>query len=205
MKISEKKHYLILIVLGFLFFIKPAGQLFGQDYYQNPLVPRTPKVYLGLGLGINDYGLGILLEMPVTRTISLSGGVGIGGWGTKIGGGINIYADHVGRGSEFSLGYSQASGLKDFETTMAVNPGDKNQLVRLDLYTVSTINLIYTYNLKVGKSFKAGFSVGYAFCITESAYKLKTSGVTLTTASQQVLNMMQPGGLIIGMKFMFGI
>jgi hypothetical protein len=191
----------IFLFIGFIIILQSGNQLFGQqlEYVNRPV--QTRPFYFGFGLGVNDYGLGLNLEAPIAQNLSINGNVGIGGWGLKLGGSINLYS--LNNHSEFSLGYSHASGIKDFHTELSVEPNGKEQSVNLDLNQVSTINLIYSYNIKVGRSSKIAFSGGYAICLTNEAYRIKDF-VTLDTTSQLVIDMMQPGGLIFGVKLMIG-
>ena len=75
----------------------------------------------------------------------------------------------------------------------------------LDLNQVGTVNLIYSYNFQLGKSSKFVFSAGYAIPVTDKAYELKTIGMTLTETSKEVIDLMQPGGVILGIKILFGV
>jgi hypothetical protein len=201
MTTTLKKSGLIILLAGALFCIQSMNPLHGQEYSD----VRVPSVYLGPGFEVNNYGFGLGLEIPVSGKMSLTGNAGIGGWGTKIGGTINYYFVDVTGKSELSLGYSRASGLKDFSTDLYVEPNETKQTVKLDLNVVQTINLMYTYNLRIGRSVKVGFTGGYAISLTNTPYTLKTQGVTLTSTSEQVLKIMQPGGVIVGIKFMFGL
>jgi hypothetical protein len=201
MKTTLKKLSLIILFAGALFCIQSFNPLHGQEYS----VVRTPSVYLGMGFEVNNYGFGLGLEVPVSGKISITGNAGVGGWGSKIGGTINYYFTDVTGRSEISLGYSRASGLKNFTTDLYVEPNDTKQSVNLDLNVVQTVNLMYTYNLRVGRSSKIGFTGGYAISLTNTPYKLNTMGVTLSPSSEQVLNIMQPGGLIVGIRFMLGL
>jgi hypothetical protein len=107
------------------------------------------------------------------------------------------------QGSEFSIGYTRASGLKNFEAGLRVEPSGTEQTVNIDLEMVWTINLSYTYNVKVGRNCKLGISTGYAVSMTKKAYHVN-SPVTITEESRMLLKIMQPGGIIFGAKFMFG-
>jgi len=205
MKTNLKKLSFIVLLAGTLFCIQSRDPLYGQQNAVDFNKPILPSVYLGLGLEVNNYGFGFGLEVPVSGNVSITGNAGIGGWGTKIGVSINYYFTDITGKSQLSLGYSRASGLKDFSTELYVEPNDTKQTVKLDLNVIQTINLIYTYNLRIGKSCKTGFSGGYAIPLTKTPYAIKTQGITLTSSSDQVLKMMEPGGLIIGIKFMFGI
>jgi hypothetical protein len=205
MKTNGRNLQKIVLITGLLIFIRPTALLLGQQTFQIPNESKNPSLYLGLGLAVNDYGLGLGIEIPLSSKISVNGNLGLGGWGFKAGGSLNFYTSQISNKSELSLGYSYASGLKDFNYELWVDPNETKQMINLDLNAIGTINLLYTYNLKIGNSCKAGFSAGYAIPITTTPYKVKTSGAILSSTSQQLLDIMAPGGLIIGIRFMFGI
>lgn len=48
---------------------------------------QAPRVYLGGGIGINDYGIGFGAEFPIAGKVLGYCDLGSGGWGTKIGAG----------------------------------------------------------------------------------------------------------------------
>jgi hypothetical protein len=56
----------------------------------------------------------------------------------------------------------------------------------------------------MGRASKFVFSAGAAFCLTSNPYDVQSQGITLSSTSEQVLQIMQPGGLVVGIKFMFG-
>jgi hypothetical protein len=173
------------------------AQVYTENYNQSP--------YIGLGLGINDYGLGFGLEFPLHNKINGYGNIGVGGWGYKIGVGLSYFPRMAPFGSSINIGYSYASGLPDLETELEVSPNNTTQEVLLDLKPVGTINLFYTYSWTLGRRGKFSLSAGYAVPFEEDAYELKTPNVVLSSTSKQVMRMMQPGGFIFGLKFMFRI
>jgi hypothetical protein len=179
-----------------------------KEEYMILLPEPIPSVYLGIASGINNYSglIGIALEAPISPPISLFGQAGIGTWGTKIGGGFRYYQNPDLYGSAWSLGYSSASGLADFEIEMEVENPKRNQMVLLDLERVGTLNLEYSYNIRLGTKSKFSLHLGYAFPLNKGDnYKLKSSGVQLSTTSKQSLAFLQPGGLLIGLALMLGI
>jgi hypothetical protein len=202
MRTSIKSIKRILLIIGCTILLNSNDQLFSQqfEYAEKSSQPRS--LFLGFGLGINDYGLGLNLEVPISQGSSLNGNIGIGGWGLKLGGSINFYPKN--EHNEFSIGYAYASGLRNFHTSLTVEPNGTQQTLDLDLYGVSTINLLYTYNIKIGASSKLAFSGGYAICLTSNAYNIKNS-VTLDQTSKLVMDWMQPGGFIFGIKLMIGL
>lgn len=193
----------VMMLFAFLLFFNES--MYAQQESWTSLRSKTPSTFIGIGLGINDYGLGGCIEIPIVEKLSLYGNAGIGGWGWKLGAGISFYPSKSPYGSSFSIGYASASGLKDFETALAVEPNNQNELVTLNLNRVETLNLVYSYNFQLGKKSKFALSAGYAIPVTNNAYDIITTGVTLTETSKQVMDILQPGGLILGFKFLFGI
>ena len=166
---------------------------------------ELPKMYLGLGLGINDYGIGGSIEIPLSDALCFYGNSGLGGWGWRLGGGISFYPSRMPLKSSWSIGYATASGFSDFETTLDVAPNDATQAVLLDLNRVGTVNLTYAYNIRTRNNNKWVLSTGYAIPITTNSYEILSEGVVLTDLSKEVIEVMQPGGLILGFKFLFGL
>ena len=197
-------HLLVTLLLGFFIIILPQ-RIMAQLTNENPEMVATPSTLVGFGFGINDYGLGGGVELPIAKKITLYGNIGIGGWGWKVGGGLSFYPQQMLYKSSISLGYSVAMGGKGLEEELEVEPSGQSQKVVLDLNKVGTVNLIYSYNIKIGRYSKFVVSTGYAIPVTSNAYEVKSPGVTLTESSKQIISVMQPGGLIFGLKFMFGM
>ena len=207
MKTNKYKHSIAILVTGIIIsmnsIIPADAQKQNPEYYQDQELPNDKFRYLGLGMGINDYGMGVCGELSIIKELSVFGNAGIGGWGWKLGGGLMFYPKGGPYKSSLSIGYSHASGLQNFETQLPT-VSDPNATVLLDLNPVGTVNLVYSYNLILGKSHKVVFSGGYAIALSSNNYDIN-NGVVLTPESEQVLNILQPGGLILGMKFMFGL
>jgi hypothetical protein len=196
----------ILLLTGLVFILQSQNGLYGQEF-ENVSVNETqvrPFLFLGPGLSANEYGIGLTTEIPFSDKFSANANLGLGGWGFKLGGSFNFYPVSVSQKSEFSLGYSWASGLKDFETELWIYPYGDLRTINLDLNPVSTINATYTYNLKVGKTCKLGFSAGYALSINSEPAWILNSTDPLNSDSKSLLDILQPGGLIIGVKFVIG-
>lgn len=111
---------------------------------------RSNLIYVGFGLGINDYGLGTGIEIPLCKKLSILANFGVGFWGPKIGNSINFYLKQVSYGSGFSLGYTFSSGI-EYETKF-------------------TTNLMYSYSWSFGKPVKLTLSFGCAipYMVTDS-------------------------------------
>ncbi len=166
-----------------------------------------PRVFLGGGMGINDYGIGIGVQFPVVGPVLGYVDLGSGGWGNKIGIGASYYFDSFVKGPSFSAGVARAAGLEGLETELTVEPNSNKQTVELNCSDVYTLNLKYAYNVPLGRSNRNKFemSIGYAVPFSSDNYTVVTPNVTLDKTSEGVMKMMEPGGLIVGAKFMFGI
>ncbi|MCF8370704.1 MAG: hypothetical protein K9H64_03710 [Bacteroidales bacterium] len=193
----------VIMLITFLLFVN--GSIHAQQDPQTTETTHTPQIFIGLGLGLNEYGLGGCMEIPIVDRLSIYGNAGLGGWGWKLGAGISFYPSKTPYKSSFGIGYASASGLKDFETELPVEPNDQNKKVTLDLNRVGTINLVYSYNFHLGRKSKFVLSTGYAIPVTNNAYELKSTGVILSETAKQALVIIQPGGLILGFKFLFGV
>lgn len=193
----------VMVLFTFVLFFNES--MYAQQDSWPPLSTKTPSTFLGIGLGINDNGFGGCIEIPLIEKLSLYGNAGLGGWGWKLGGGISFYPSKGPYGTSFSIGYASASGFKNFETELAVEPDNQNKLILLNLNPVGTVNLVYAHNFRMGQKSKFALSAGYAIPVTKNAYDVITTGETLSDISMQVMDIMQPGGLIVGFKFLFGI
>jgi hypothetical protein len=205
MKTKRKKINTVVILATLAIIVLSSDPVLAQSNLKDVDVVKTQPVFLGFGTSINDCGiLSAGVEFPVLKMFSLYGSAGLGSWGWKIGGGITYYPQHKPFKSGYSVAYYSASGLDNFETKLMVEPSGIEQNVKLNLKQAGTVNFVYSYNLKVGQSSKFVFYAGYAIPVTEKAYTI-VDNVSLTETSIQFLNIMQPGGVIIGVKFMIGI
>lgn len=161
--------------------------------------------FLGFGIGFNEYGLGGSFEFALTEKVAGFGNVGIGLWGYKLGAGVSIYPKGEPYGSSFSFGYAHATGLDEVEAEMQIEPNDQTETVLMNLEDCGTFNIVYSYNFKVGQKNKFALSAGYAIPLQEAPYTIQTPGIELNDISEKVMEFMQPGGLIFGLKFMFGL
>lgn len=192
-------------IILFTILLFASALVFAQAGVQSMYEKKAPSAMLGAGLGINDYGLGLCLEVPLVEKLTVYGNAGIGGWGGKLGAGFSFYPAKFPYKSSISVGYATASGLKDFETDLPVEPNNQTQKVLLDLHRVGTVNLVYSYNFRMGKKSKFSLSTGYAIKVTDDPYQLKSNGVTLSNDAKTVIDIVQPGGFIIGARFLIGL
>lgn len=197
-------HQLIKIAV-LLLLVHSISQLNAQTKPERAGQPA----FVGLGLGINDNGLAIGVELPVLKMLSLGGTAGLGGWGWKVGAGITYYPSHTPYKSGISVSYYSASGIDRVQQSLWVEPNGAEKSVYLKLHRVGTVNLVYSYNLKVGKASKFVFSGGYAIAVSnDPAFEILDNSqgeIVLNDASESLMEFLKPGGVIVGVKFMFGI
>jgi len=197
-KSTFMKHFLLLILFAFLL-IKLDAQVITENKQDN-----SRRFHLGVGTGIDNFtgALGISGTLRVTEMVSVRGGFGVGGWGTKSSIGLKF---DKGANSKwaYNLGYSACSGLEDFVTELE-NNSSVNKDVTLDLLSASTLNLAIDRNWRVGRHNLFYLEMGYAVPLQGRRWTVK-DGTTLSTDSENFINMMQPGGIIFGLGFAFGL
>jgi hypothetical protein len=205
MKTTSISRKLPLFMAAMMLFVLSGSHINAQTKPERIGQPA----FVGLGLGINDNGLAIGLELPVLPMFSIVGTAGLGAWGWKVGAGITYYPSHTPFKSGISVSYYSASGIDRVKQVLWVEPDGAETDVYLKLYRVGTVNLVYSYNLKVGKASKFVFSGGYAIPVSnDPAYEIlynSQGNIVLTDYSENFMEFMKPGGLIVGVKFMFGI
>lgn len=168
---------------------------------------QPPKIFLGVGLGVNDYGFGIGAEFNVYNNFWVYGNAGLSTWNGRLTTGITIYPKSNGYKSSFSFGYSYATSSEDFSANLEVEQPNSKPVMKevlLDQNSVSTLNFKYSYNLKIGKKSKFVFSGGYSVLLTKTLYVNK-SLYQLTEKSEDFIKLMAPGGIIVGITFMIGV
>jgi hypothetical protein len=166
------------------------------------------KIYLGIGTGLN-YPTGIIggsLEVQLVKNLTAFGSLGLGSWGGKVGAGLRIYPSYPGKFA-FGIGYSYASGIDDVELEMEeefVYGGSGVSTVTFNLLPSSTINISAIKHWLIGKEKKnrIGIEAGYAIPTANDRFQ---SEATLTRQGRTFMNILQPGGFMIGTTFSFGL
>jgi hypothetical protein len=186
------KTYIMNRILIILFAVAISYTAFSQN------------TYLTVGTGLNCYHglIGVGVDTRLTDQLGFRATAGLGGWGGKIGGGL-IYRKNGPEGFGILVGYSSASGLKDFKTELETGSG--KQEVTLDLLRCGTINISGNRGWRVGNRNIFNLEFGYAFSVAPEKYYVIKSGQTLNSTSETVLKLLQPGGLLLSASFMFGI
>lgn len=202
-----KNCILLIAIAAFLF----SYSLHAQN--ETGLKDAPPKVqnediapiFISISGGINHTGiLGVGLEYPIQDQIAVFADVGIGGWGFKAGFGGSYYFNNIRKGSSLNLAYYFASGTGNQPVEIA----DEDGIGRLVVYNpVGTINLTYAQNWNLGRKGKFALIGGYAIGTgkKENAYQYQNSNYIPTDFDKTVLNVVHPDGLILGIKFLFGV
>lgn len=172
----------------------------------NAQSPR--KVYLGVGTGLN-YPTGIIganAEFQFARGASIYGAFGLGSWGGKAGGGFRFYPSYPDKFA-FSLSYSYASGINDVDLDMEdeyVVGGSGISSVNFKLRPASTVNVSILKHWLVGPGRKnrIGIEAGYAIPLSTDRFE---SAEQLTADGKTFMNILQPGGFLLGTAFSFGL
>ncbi len=170
----------------------------------NSSIEPLPKFYVGVGAGVNSFTgiLGLSGTINVTDHVALRGAAGIGAWGYRFTFGINGHKDYR-RGWNYGLSYSYYSGIADMKLDMEVNSGDKEK-VTLDYLPTGTINFTLARSWRLGRKNSFYLETGYAKAIQNKPWKV-SSGQILSPTSNQVMNIVRPGGLMFGVGFTFGL
>lgn len=194
------------------------GMLFNTSNIQAQEVPTAPdlgagRVFFGFESGINSKVglLGVRLQAAATNKIAFGAGAGLGSWGGKLGFYGRYYFKENFRGSYLHFGYNIATGLSGFETELETDDlsasGVEDRTVTLDFKPVGLIDLGYGYAGKLGQKSRFYFQTGLAFRTVEvtDTYELKTPGLVLTETSEDILQLLSPGGLILAIGIDFGL
>jgi hypothetical protein len=162
-----------------------------------------PAFMLGAATGMNSYSglLGIVVKLNFFDRVALEGALGIGSWGKKFSVGI-IYQKTAGS-MYFGLGYSALPGVAGLKLNLEL--ANKNmQEITVDFLQASTLNVKMGSNWKVGRKHLFYIEYGYAIPLQPHPWVIK-NGYALSKTSIAELHLIQPGGLLFGLGFLFGL
>ena len=146
--------------------------------------------------------LGVSANLRLFSTVSLQGGIGLGGWGSKYSIGIK-YSSHYNGGWYYGLGFSNSPGEKNVKVNMQISTV-VTQSVTIDYLKESTLNFKVGYDWIMGMKNIFYLEFGYALPLQTDPWRV-TDGSSLSATTIEALRLDQPGGLIIGLGFTFGI
>jgi hypothetical protein len=195
-KLTFMKKCFLFILCAFLLI-----RLEAQNITENKSDNAHP-FYLGVGTGFDNFTgmVGVSGTLYVVDNLAIRGGLGIGGWGAKKSIGLKLDSRNDGKWS-YNLGYSVASGLDDASVELETNNGQTSK-VKVDLLSASTLNLAIDRNWRIGRSNNFYLEFGYAIPMQGQRWKM-VEGYYTTNNGAKVLDIMQPGGIILGAGFAF--
>lgn len=183
--------------------------LFVVSLSLNNASAQESTVFIGVGTGFNanSGGLGVQLELPVASQLSFLGGVGIGSWGAKTSLSLNYHFNPSGIGGAIGVGFAHGSGLTETTPIDVTFKDDTESEVKFRLKPSSGINLMYHYTWQLGTKNKLVFTTGITAPLATDRFEVidDTEGKELNNETKQKINALAPGGLIIGLTFMFGV
>jgi hypothetical protein len=197
-----KNCFLVLIIVSLPILI--YGQ--EKELYVNPVEQDVPPaLYVGTGTGMNNLNafLGFFLEGNIIQNFTLAGGFGIGAWGYKAAVAARYYRKYPYK-VFYGLGFSTASGISNIELEVYTEPNNETEFVEFRMKRANTLNLSLGYQFKAGKKGRIYLELGYGIRLQPDRYEILTPNVQLTETSTQVMDMMVPGGLILGVGYSFG-
>jgi len=203
---------ILLLSIPALSFAQDTGIYDQPDKDQNDETEKKEmyiaKTYLGPSIGINNISgmIGFLAEVNIVKNVTLTGGLGMGAWGYKASLGGRYYRNYP-KGIFYGLGISTATGGKEVEVDLNVEPDNRKETVKMDLDQVFNVNLSLGYQFRLGKRARFNFEVGYSVPLQDEPYKVSNSNsnFVLSSDGKKAMDFSTPGGLILGIAFTFGI
>lgn len=189
--------------LLFLSIIFLSFELKGQtNEYFDP--EDRPRFYLGIGTGINSYtGLaGLSGNYIIDKKLFIQAGLGLSSWGIRTSIGLR-YDQSYRNGLTYGINLVNSSGADDIDLELETTNGATRD-INMRLERISTINIKTGYNWWFGKNNTFNINLGYSFAFKKQPWTVK-DGSSLSVTSQQVLQLIAPGGIILGIGFTFGL
>jgi hypothetical protein len=168
---------------------------------------RPPVLYINTSTGINNNtGLvGVGIDVPVGQKLLLGAGAGISTWGDKIyiGGKYFLRPGHT--GWAFGGGVTHNTGLTNFTDNLETVYGNTEQ-VTLNLNAQTNVFLAAYRYWSIGRKRinKFYLELGWSVPLTGDRFD-QTDGDPISSNSTATMNLLSPGGIIVGAGFSFGV
>ncbi|WP_296620635.1 hypothetical protein [Marivirga sp.] len=163
-----------------------------------------PKFYFGVGTGINTYtGLaGLSGNFIIEKKLFVQAGLGLSSWGVRTSIGLR-YDRSYRNGFTYGIGLSNSSGIDDIDMELETASGGTRD-INMQLENAPAIYIKTGYNWWFGENNTFNINLGYSVALKGQPWTVN-DGSSLSPTSQQVLQLIAPGGIILGMGFTFGI
>jgi hypothetical protein len=193
-----------------------ATTVMAQDYDQTIQPTNKVKVkekrsgscsnlYIDLSTGLNNNAglLGVGVDGHVSDAFSINGGVGLlTTWGYKLYLGGKYYFNSCHKGWAIGGGFTYSTGIKDFEPTLETAYGTQEQ-VRLDLLAQTNFFAAAYKYWNLGRRNRLYLELGYSAPLSTDKFT-QTGGSPISKHSSDLMRLISPGGLIVGLGFSFG-
>jgi hypothetical protein len=167
--------------------------------------PVCAPFYIGFSYGVNNPSgfIGLDLNLPLTSHLSLGAGAGLGTWGNKVKLDIKYALKGCASGFAFGGGITYSFGEDNFNTSLATIYN--TETVTLQLQSQANVFVAAYYYWYIGRGANKCYAeLGWSVPLSGPSYT-ETNGDPLTATSDQVVKILAPGGLMIGMGYTFGI
>jgi len=167
---------------------------------------NSPIAFAEFEIGWNGYaGGGARLDYFITDSFSVNGALGLCLWGYRASAAARYYPDGP-YGLAFSIGVAYNTGGPyeyDYETEDPSGNTDSEK-VTFDMKPVVTINASILYSWKVNDKDRIYIETGYGYAIQDEKYTYESeSGRELSEESEDIMDVMAPGGFILSIGYAF--
>lgn len=192
-----------------LFVIVLLNKAMAQSKNDYGTLTKNPAFYIGVGSGLNNNcGLvGLKLGVRLSDRLLLDASAGLGSWGNKVGLGIVFNAVNTNAWCPV-ISISRATGIDELPLNMEVRDQygiTSNRQVKIKYNPATMFNVSLQRQWIRKKGNRLVFEMGYSILIDGASYELLDNNYTLTDRSKSVMNVLKPGGLMIGFSYNFGV
>jgi hypothetical protein len=174
------------------------------------VAPKSPSFYFGLGTGINaNTGIfGIKLDARVNESILIEASAGIGTWGNKIGLGLILNAINSNSWCPV-ISISRATGIDNVSSNLELQNSSNIKYKRdvdMNLKPATLFNIGMQRHWVRPKGNRIVLELGYSILVAGGEYNATLNpGEKLSDISTNAMDIIKPGGIMIGFSYNFGI
>lgn len=191
----------LLLLVSFIFVSLNVLAQSDQGFYN--AYSQRPPVFMGFATGLNNFtGLfGVSAELGLDDRFSGYMGLGMGSWGYKASVGAKYYFWAYPEGWALNIGLSRSSGIASLDVEVNTVP------YPMRLKPSNTMNISMVKHWPVGYTGRSRFHVefGYGLKLSHRPYEVLDSSKSMTQELHYLMDILQPGGLMLGIGFSFAI